>query len=152
MSIFETSRSPWASRVLSVFRIVVGLLFMSAGTIKLFGFPPNPHPAMSIPLMSQLGAAGILETFGGLAIVLGLFTRPVAFILSGEMAVAYFQVHFPLSYFPSMNGGQDAILFCFTYLYFAFVGGGTWSIDTLLARSKQSRQAAQDSTPRAATQ
>ncbi len=149
MSIFETSRSPWASRVLSIFRIVIGLLFMSAGTIKLFGFPPNPHPAMSIPLMSQLGAAGILETFGGLAIVLGLFTRPVALILSGEMAVAYFQVHFPHSYFPSMNGGQDAILFCFTYLYFAFVGGGAWSIDTLIARSKRETPSV-DETPRPA--
>jgi putative oxidoreductase len=128
MSIFEAS--PWAGRMLSVFRIVAGLVFMTEGTSKLFNYPPSTHV---ISLVSQLGLAGILETFGGLAIVLGLFTRPVAFLLAGEMAVAYFQVHFPKSFFPTVNGGMPAVLYCFFYLYLMFAGAGKWSIDALIA-------------------
>src|SRR6266545_4237670 len=115
MSIFEAS--PWATRMLGVFRIVAGLVFVSAGTTKLFGYPPSPVPLPPIHLMSQMGIGGILEAFGGLAIVLGLFTRPVAFVLAGEMAVAYFQFHFPQSFFPTVNNGIPAVLYCFLFLY-----------------------------------
>src|SRR5689334_3526489 len=99
MSIYETSRSPWTGRMLSISRIVAGLVFLSYGTMKLFNIPRAPMPGFPVKLLSEMGAAGLLETIGGLAIVLGLFTRPVAFILAGEMAVAYFQSHFPKSFF-----------------------------------------------------
>ncbi len=145
MFLFEPSPSAWTGRMLSVFRIVIGLLFFEIGTMKLFGFPHMPAGPMNIPLLSELGAAGFLETFGGLAITLGLATRPVAFILAGEMAVAYFQVHAPRAWFPVLNGGQDAMFFCFTYLYLVFAGGGPWSIDTLIARSLRKR--AEESKP-----
>jgi putative oxidoreductase len=130
--IFEAS--PSSSRMLSVLRIVIGLLFMSFGTMKLFGYPPSPTPMPPIELTSQLGIAGMLEVFGGLAIVLGLLTRPVAFILSGEMAVAYFQAHAPQSIFPTVNNGVPAVLYCFLFLYLAFAGGGAWSLDAVIAR------------------
>jgi putative oxidoreductase len=135
MSIFEPS--PWASRMLAVLRIVAGLVFVSAGTMKLFGYPPSPVPLPPFHLLSETGIAGILETFGGLAIVLGLLTRPVAFVLAGEMAVAYFQFHFPQSFFPTVNNGIPAVLYCFLYLYLTFAGAGSWSIDALIARSKR---------------
>jgi putative oxidoreductase len=138
MSIFEAS--PWANRMLAVLRIVAGLVFVSAGTMKLFGHPPSPVPLPPIRLMSELGVGGILETFGGLAIVLGLFTRPVAFVLSGEMAVAYFQFHFPQSFFPTVNNGVAAVLYCFLYLYLTFAGAGAWSVDAMIARSKRGIQ------------
>jgi putative oxidoreductase len=139
MSIFEPARPPWPSRMLSVLRIVAGLLFVMHGTQKLFGFPPLPPGAAMPPfgLLSVLGVASILEVFGGLAIVLGVFTRPIAFLLAGEMAVAYFTVHFPQSFFPASNGGDPAVLFCFIFLYFAFAGGGEWSIDAMIARRKR---------------
>src|SRR5437764_12558031 len=118
MSIFEPSPSPWTSRMLSILRIVAGLMYWSAGTTKLFGYPPSPVPGMPpIHLMSELGLAAVLETVGGLAIILGLFTRPVAFLLAGEMAVAYFQVHFPRSLFTTINGGQPAGSYGFLCLY-----------------------------------
>jgi putative oxidoreductase len=135
MSMFEAS--PYASRMLSVLRIVAGIVFVSAGTMKLFGYPPSPNPMPLPEVMSQMWIAGVLETFGGLAIVLGLFTRPVAFVLSGEMAVAYFQAHFPQSVFPTINNGIPAVLYCFLFLYFVFSGPGIWSIDAMLARSKR---------------
>jgi putative oxidoreductase len=131
MSIFEASPSPWTGRMLSLLRIVAGLIFVSAGTMKVFGYPPSPMPMP--PLTSQLGIGGALEVFGGLLIVLGLFTRPVAFVLAGEMAVAYFQFHFPQSFFPTVNNGIPAVLYCFLYLYFMFAGAGPWSIDALIA-------------------
>lgn len=134
MSIFESS--PWSSRMLSIFRIVAGIVFVSFGTMKLFGYPPSPVPLPPFGLMSEMGLAGILETFGGLAIVLGLFTRPVAFVLSGEMAVAYFQFHHPLSFFPTTNNGIPAILYCFLFLYLTFEGAGAWSIDAVISRSR----------------
>lgn len=130
--IFEPS--PLSRRALSVLRIVAGLLFFSYGTMKLIGYPPSPQPMPAFDLMSQHGIAGILETFGGLAILFGLLTRPVAFVLAGEMAVAYFQVHFPRSPFPTINQGTPAVLFCFLFLYLAFAGGGAWSVDSLIAR------------------
>jgi len=120
--------------MLAVLRIVAGLVFVSAGTMKLFGYPPSPMQMPPFSLWSQLGIAGILETFGGLAIVLGLLTRPVAFVLSGEMAVAYFQFHFPRSFFPTANDGVGAVLYCFLFLYLAFAGAGDWSLDAVLAR------------------
>lgn len=132
MSIFEPS--PWSSRVLAIMRVVAGLVFISAGTMKLFGYPPSPTPMPPFGLLSQLGIGAILETFGGLAIVLGLFTRPVAFVLAGEMAVAYFQFHAPLSFFPTVNNGIPAVLYCFLYLYLAFEGAGAWSLDYIIAR------------------
>jgi putative oxidoreductase len=136
MSIFEAASPGWTSRMLSILRIVVGLLFISSGTMKLFGFPHGGNPGVPVELMSQLGLAGVLEAFGGLAIVLGLFTRPVAFVLSGEMAVAYFQSHFPKSFFPTLNGGVPAALYCFIFLYFSFAGAGVWSLDALIARRR----------------
>ena len=117
----------WAPRLRSVLRIVAALMFMSAGTMKLFGFPA-PHPG-AVKLLSQMGLAGILETFGGGLLLLGLFTRPVAFVLSGEMAVAYFQVHFARGFWPATNGGIAAALFCFIWLYFSAAGPGPWSLD-----------------------
>jgi putative oxidoreductase len=133
----ETSRSPWAGRMLGVFRIVAGAVFVTAGTMKLFGYPPSPVPIPPFGLTDQMGIGGILEVFGGAAIVLGLLTRPVAFVLAGEMAVAYFQFHAPQSFWPTINGGMPAILYCFFFLYLTFAGPGPWSIDAGIARSKE---------------
>ena len=117
----------WAPRVLSILRIVAALIFMEHGTQKLLGFPPGDRPQPE--LFSLFGLAGVLELFGGILLVLGLFTRPVAFILSGEMAVAYWMAHAPQSFFPIVNGGDSAILYCFVFLYLAVAGGGAWSLD-----------------------
>ena len=136
MSIFEPSRSPWTGRMLSILRIVAALVFITFGTMKVFNYPPLPQGMPPIPLMSQAGFAGILEIVGGTLLVLGLFTRPVSFILSGEMAVAYFQGHYPMSFWPSINQGTPAILYCFIFLYFVFAGAGPWSLDAMIARSK----------------
>lgn len=120
----------WSPRLLSVLRIVAALLFLSHGTAKLFGFP---HVAMfdGVTLGSLFGIAGIIEIVGGLLLLVGLFTRPAAFILSGQMAVAYFMVHAPQGFFPLLNGGELAALYSFLFLYFALVGGGAWSLDKL---------------------
>lgn len=136
MSIFEPSRSPWRGRMLSVLRIVAGAVFISFGTMKLFNFPPLPAGMPPIPLISQMGLAGTLESFGGLLILTGLFTRPVSFVLAGEMAVAYFQGHYPHSFWPTTNMGTPAILYCFIFLYFVFAGAGPWSVDAMIARSR----------------
>jgi len=115
----------WAGPLLSVLRIVAGLLFLEVGTGKLIGFPHLPFsepPAM-------LYFTGTMEFVGGVLITLGLFTRPAAFVLSGYMAVAYFMVHFPKSFFPAVNGGVPAVLFCFVFLYLAAAGPGPWAID-----------------------
>lgn len=138
MPILESSRSPRADRMLSVFRIVAGLMFISAGTMKLFGYPPSPMPMPPVPLLSQLGIGAMLELFGGVAITLGLFTRPVAFVLAGEMAVAYFQFHAPQAFFPTTNNGLPAVLYCFLFLYLMFAGPGPWSIDAKLGRATES--------------
>ncbi len=134
----------WGSfspRLLSVLRIVAAFMFMLAGTMKLFAFPAGIFPnGGTVRLMSELGLAGILEAFGGALLLLGLFTRPVAFLLSGEMAVAYFQAHFPHGYWPITNGGQPAVLYCFIWLYFSAIGGGLWSLDAM--RGKQSKPTA----------
>lgn len=136
MSIFEPLPSPWTSRMLSIFRIIAGLMFLTTGTTKLFGYPPSPVPMPPIPLMSQVGIGAILELVGGALIVLGLFTRPVAFVLAGEMAVAYFQFHAPMAFFPTSNNGMPAVLYCFFFLYLMLAGAGAWSIDARIARSK----------------
>ena len=136
MSIFEPARSPWPQRMLSVLRIVAALVFITFGTMKLFNYPPLPKGMPPIPLVSQLGLAGTLELFGGSLLLIGFLARPVAFILSGEMAVAYFQGHYPQSFWPTTNMGTPAILYCFIFLYFVFSGAGAWSVDAMIARSK----------------
>ena len=125
--------SAWAPRILSVLRIVAAAVFMVHGSQKLFGVPPSEHA--SPELLSLMGLAGVLEFFGGALILVGLFTRPVAFVLSGMMAVAYFMAHAPQSFFPALNGGDAAILFCFVFLYLAFAGPGPWSLDAARART-----------------
>lgn len=125
--------SAWSPRALAVLRIVTALLFIQHGTAKLFGFP-TAMP-MEIELFSLFGLAGVLEVVGGLLILVGLFTRPVAFILSGEMAVAYFMVHLPQGFHPMLNQGELAILYCFIFLYLVFAGPGAWSVDGVRVKS-----------------
>ncbi|TAJ79648.1 MAG: DoxX family protein [Sphingobium sp.] len=120
--------SVWAPRLLSVFRIVTGILFLAHGLVKLFGFPEGAAPGQ-VPLVSLFGLAAVLELVGGAAIVLGLFTRPVAFVLAGQMAVAYFMAHAPQGFYPVLNAGELAILYTFAFLYFAAAGAGPWSLD-----------------------
>ena len=119
-------------------RVVAGLLFFHVGAMKILGwFGGMPGQAgATAPLMSQIGIGGILELAGGLAIMVGLWTRPVAFILSGEMAVAYWQFHAPNGAWPILNHGEPAVLFCFIFLYMAAAGGGDWSLDALLRRRR----------------
>ena len=119
----------WAPQMLSVLRIMTALLFLEHGTMKLLGFPDSGRPGPD--LFSLMGLAGTLEIVGGLLLVLGLFTRPVAFILSGQMAVAYFMAHAPQGFHPIQNGGESAILFCFVFLYLAIAGAGSWSLDAV---------------------
>lgn len=130
----------WTPRLLSVLRIVAAFLFILHGAQKLLGFPvPMPGGGGTVPLMSLFGIAGILELVGGFLLLLGLFTRPVAFILAGEMAVAYFKVHAPNGFWPILsggNGGELAALFCFVFLYLAVAGGGPWSLDRQLRRGR----------------
>jgi putative oxidoreductase len=109
-------------------RIVTALLFMQHGAQKLFGMPADPAK-VPVDLFSLMGLAGVLEFFGGLLILLGLFTRPVAFLLAGEMAVAYFMAHAPEGFWPLLNRGELAALYCFVFLYLAAAGGGPWSGD-----------------------
>ena len=123
----------WAPRVLSLLRIITALLFMEHGLMKLFHFPA-PQPGAPDPLPPILMAAAVLEVVGGGLLVLGLFTRPVAFILSGQMAVAYFLAHGSQGFWPALNGGEAAILFCFIFLYLVFQGGGEWSLDAKLRK------------------
>ena len=128
-TLFDT----WAPRALAVLRIVAGLLFIEHGLQKLFAFPaapPFPLPAA----FSLLWIGAILEVVGGLLVALGLFARPAAFIISGEMAVAYFMAHAPRGFFPIVNGGEGAILYCFIFLYIAAAGPGAWSLDRAIRR------------------
>jgi putative oxidoreductase len=114
----------------AVLRIVAALMFMLAGTSKLFAFPVGMPPnGATATFPSQIWIGGALEVFGGALIALGLFTRPVAFVLAGEMAVGYFQFHFPHGFWPTVNGGVPAVLYCFVWLYFSAVGAGPWSLD-----------------------
>ena len=117
----------WAPRLLSVLRIVAALIFLEHGTQKLLGFPPSPNPAPAMLSLSWF--AGAIEIVGGTLLALGLFTRPVAFVLSGEMAFAYWIGHAPASFYPVLNRGDAAILYCFVFFYFVFRGPGALSID-----------------------
>jgi putative oxidoreductase len=121
----------WQPYFLSVLRIMTGLFFLEHGTSKFLGFP---HVERVPAALSMPGIGGMLELVGGALIALGLFTRPVAFLLSGEMAVAYFVAHAPRAFFPVLNGGDAAVLFCFVFLYLFFAGPGPWSIDALMKR------------------
>jgi putative oxidoreductase len=114
----------WSPKLLSILRIVVGLAFLDHGVSKFFNIPPFPGQMNSL-----LTVAGCLELGGGALILIGLFTRPVAFVLSGFCAVAYFMVHFPQGFLPLANGGEPAMLYCFIFLYFSAAGGGVWSAD-----------------------
>ena len=127
------SLSRYQPQALSILRIVTALLFIAHGTQKLLGFPAAEWGTAN--LMSLMGVAGILEVFGGIAILVGFMTRPVAFVLSGFMAVAYWMGHAPQSPFPVNNGGDAAILFCFAFLYFVFSGPGVWSVDAMRSKS-----------------
>ena len=126
MATFNTA--PWAPRALAALRIVAGLLFLAHGVVKLFGFPEGAEPGQ-VELASLFGIGAVLELVGGALLIVGLFTRPVAFLLAGEMAVAYWMFHFPKSPYPAVNGGDAAILFCFIFLYLAAAGAGAWSLD-----------------------
>jgi putative oxidoreductase len=120
----------WQERMLSLLRVVVAALVLQYGLAKLFGVP---HVAMfdSLRLVSLIGVSGVIELVGGALLLVGLFTRIVAFIMSGEMAFAYFMAHAPRGFFPILNGGVLAVLFCFLFLYFAVAGGGAWSFDRM---------------------
>jgi len=135
-------RLTWEPRILSILRIMTGLLFFEHGTAKIFSFPPPANPRAYELFTLVPGLAGLLETIGGILIIFGLFTRPVAFILSGEMAFAYFMSHAPRSFYPMLNGGNAAILFCFVFLYLWVAGGGEWSLDRLLRRGTTSASGA----------
>jgi putative oxidoreductase len=127
----QDTAARYAPYVLSIVRIVAALLFFEHGTSRLFGWPsPLPTPA---PL-SMYWFAGAIELVGGALLALGLFTRPAALIMSGEMAFAYFISHAPLGFFPILNRGDAAILYCFIFLYIAFAGGGPWNVDALIWR------------------
>ncbi|MES2180498.1 MAG: DoxX family protein [Pseudomonadota bacterium] len=128
------SCSKLAPCVLGLLRIITGFLFLQHGAAKLLGVP---HIAMfdGLQLMSLMGLAGVLELVGGSLILLGLFTRPVAFILSGQMAVAYFMAHAPVGALPILNQGELAVLYSFVFLYFSVAGAGWFSIDTLLKKA-----------------
>lgn len=134
----------WAPYSLGLLRIMAGLLFMQHGMQKYFQFPPGGHQEGAFNLFSMFGIAGTLELFGGALIALGLFTRPAAFLLSGQMAVAYWMVHVPMGmameagFFPVVNGGDLAILFCFVFLHLFLAGPGALSVDGLLTRKQGS--------------
>ena len=125
-----TSLEKWMPQMLSILRIVTGLLFMEHGLQKFFGFP-----AAGPELNTLLWTQGAIELIGGLLLLLGIFTRLVAFIMAGDMAVAYFMAHFPKSLFPVANGGDAAILYCFVFLLLFVAGGGPWSVDQSLKQT-----------------
>jgi len=129
-----TFLAPWEPHLRSILRIVAGFTFSLHGYQKFFGWLGGLGGGKA-ELMSQMGAAGVLETFGGALIILGLFTRPTAFILSGQMAVAYFMVHLPMSFFPILNQGEITVLYCFTFLWLSAAGPGPWSVDAMRSKA-----------------
>jgi len=130
-------KKEWAPQLLSVLRIVVAFLYIQVGSAKWFAFPAAIMPGGgTAPVGSLVWFAGVIEVVGGTFLLLGLFTRPVAFILSGEMAFAYFIGHFPNGFWPVLNQGAPAVFYCFTFLYFSAAGAGPWSLDGLLARRR----------------
>jgi putative oxidoreductase len=134
MNLLAPVSAPWPDRFLALLRIVAALIFISVGSMKVFHFPVAPFPMPPFSPFTVIGIAGLLEVVGGTAILLGLFTRPAAFILSGQMAFAYFMGHAPQSFWPGINQGAPAILFCFIFLYLAVAGAGAWSLDRALFR------------------
>jgi putative oxidoreductase len=127
--------SSWAPYLLSILRIVAAVLFLEHGTQKLFGYPPG-QPYTGFPNFSLLGIAGMLEVAGGFLLLIGLFTRITAFILCGEMAVAYFRAHYPRSFFPINNFGEITVMMCFFFLYLVAAGPGPWGLDHMLSKGK----------------
>jgi putative oxidoreductase len=137
-----TRWSSWAPYLLSILRIVTAFLFVQYGSTKLFAIPgPIMPDGGTAPLTSLAGIAGALELVGGTLLFLGWFTRPVAFLVSGEMALAYFIGHAPQGFWPILNLGAPAVFFCFTWLYFSAAGPGPWSIDAARARSRSRSRA-----------
>lgn len=124
----DTLAATWAPRLLSILRIMSGLLLLQHGTAKLLKFPTVPSMA-NVSLTSLPGIAGVLELVGGILLIIGLFTRPTAFILSGMTAAAYFIAHAPRGFYPILNAGELAVLYCFAFLYLAAAGPGPWSVD-----------------------
>ena len=140
MSDFARLRLVWEPRLLSISRIMIGLLFMEHGTAKVLDFPhQETHKVFDLFTLNP-GAQGLIELIGGFLFAVGLFTRPVAFILAGDVAVAYFMAHAPRGFFPLLNGGELAIVYCFIFLYFWLAGGGEWSLDRLLGRETMARE------------
>jgi putative oxidoreductase len=130
-------KKDWSPELLSVLRIIVAFLFIQHGTAKWFAFPAAVMPGGGVvPAGSLFWFASLIETVGGTLLLLGLFTRPVAFILAGEMAVAYFMIHARGGFWPLVNQGEPAVFFCFTFLYFSAAGAGRWSLDAVLARRR----------------
>jgi len=142
MSTERDALQAWAPQLRSVLRIVTALLFMQHGSAKLFHLPYQAAFA-HLHLMSLLGVQGILEFFGGLLLLVGFLSRPVAFLLAGDMAVAFFMVHFKKTWLPILNGGDLAVLFTFVYLYLWFAGPGPWSIDAWLRGNRAAAAPAQ---------
>lgn len=130
-------KKDWSPELLSVLRIIVAFLFIQHGTAKWFALPAAVMPGGGVAAVGSLfWVAAVIETIGGTLMLLGLFTRPVAFILAGEMAFAYFQIHARNGFWPLLNFGEPAVFFCFTYLYFSAAGAGPWSLDALLAKRR----------------
>ncbi|HXO84981.1 MAG TPA: DoxX family protein [Gemmatimonadales bacterium] len=130
-------KKDWSPELLSVLRIIVAFLFIQHGMAKWFAFPAAVMPGGGVAVVGSLPwFAAVIETIGGALMLLGLFARPVAFLLSGEMAVAYFLGHARNGFWPSLNGGEPAVFFCFTFLYLSAAGPGPWSLDALLARRR----------------
>ena len=126
-----------APYLLSVLRITSACMFMLAGSMKIFAFPEGvPPKGGTVEMMSQVGVGGLLEVFCGAFLLFGLFTRPMAFLMAGQMAVAYWQFHAPRSPWPTISGGVSAVLYCFIWLYISAAGGGTWSIDAMRKKNK----------------
>jgi putative oxidoreductase len=146
VSDFTRLRLVWEPRLLSITRIMIGLLFMEHGTAKVLDFPHQETHKIFDLLTLNPGAQGLIELIGGFLFAVGLFTRPVAFILAGDVAVAYFMAHAPRGFFPLLNGGELAIVYCFTFLYFWLAGGGEWSLDRLLGREGVAREIPSDAT------
>jgi putative oxidoreductase len=125
----------WAPQFQSILRIVAAFLFIQFGTAKLLALPGSIMPGGgTVPVGSLAWVAGLIEAFGGTLLLIGLFTRPVAFLVSGEMAIAYFHGHAPNGFWPVLNGGHPAVLFCFVWLFFSAAGAGPWSVDALIKR------------------
>jgi putative oxidoreductase len=140
MADFTRVRFVWEPRMLSISRIMTGLLVMEHGTAKLLDFPhQETHKAFDLLTLNP-GIQGSIELIGGLLFALGLFTRPVAFLLAGDVAVAYFMANAPKGFFPLLNGGELAVVYCFVFLYFWLAGAGEWSLDRLLAKEPAVRE------------